>query len=213
MSLLYLYSKFVKKYLLGKAIKNCKIDKTCKINSGCNIINTTMAKYSYCGYNCTINNVDIGSFCSIAAEVCIGGAEHPIDWISTSPVFENVNHSGPKKRFIRHNLPAEKRTIIGNDVWIGHNAIIKQGVRIGNGAVIGAGSVVTKDVAPYSIVGGCPAKHIKYRFSQDIINVLEEYNWWDLSDDDLQKISIHINNPPLFIEALKSLQIIKDATN
>lgn len=205
MSLSYLYSKFIKKYIRGKSIKNSQIDKTCIINSGCNIVNTSMDKYSYCGYDCVMDNVEIGSFCSIASYVNIGGAEHPLEWVSTSPVFENAKHSGPKKRFAHHDLPKTKTTIIGHDVWIGHNAIVKQGCTIGNGAVIGAGAVVTKDVKPYSIVGGCPAKHIRYRFSQEIINSLESSNWWNLDDNELAKVAVYINDPTKFIEAVKRL--------
>lgn len=84
-------------------------------------------------------------------------------------MFQNVRHSGPTKRFARLDVPKNQKTIIGNDVWIGHNVTVKQGVTIGHGAVIGSNALVTKDVPPYAIAGGVPAKIIKYRFKEDII--------------------------------------------
>ena len=198
MILSYLYGKLLKK-LQGKCIVHSSIDCTSKIGVGCNIMNTVMKKYSYCGGDCQIVNTEIGAYCSISDHVFIGGAEHPIDWVSTSPVFQNVQHSGPKKRFAKNDVPKSKRTIIGNDVWIGHGVTIKQGVTIGNGAVIGSNALVTKDVPPYAIVGGVPAKTIKYRFSQEVIDCLERVQWWNLPDEEITKrIDLFsIKNPSL----------------
>jgi len=120
----------------------------------------------------------IGRFCSIAAGVTIFlGAEHRQDMVTTYPLSgffefaaagENVN-----------KLRGKGDTIIGNDVWIGHGAFILNGVTVGDGAVIGAMAVVAKDVAPYSVVIGNPAKHIKYRFPESIRNALLQIAWWD----------------------------------
>lgn len=117
----------------------------------------------------------IGRFCSLAegATILLGG-EHRIDWIATHP----VNILFGTKRV--PGLPRSKGdVIIGNDVWIGTDALILSGVEIGNGAVIAARSVVTEDVAPYSIMAGNPAKHIKFRFSESIIDDLQKIAWWD----------------------------------
>ena len=88
---------------------------------------------------------------------------------------------------------------IGNDVWIGARSIIMDGVSIGDGAIVAAGSVVTKDVPPYAVVGGSPAKIIKYKFSQDIIDRLEEIQWWNLPDEEITKVVdlFHVKNPSL----------------
>ena len=204
MSLSYIYSKILKK-LRGNAIRNSRIDKTAVIYSGSSVSSSIIKKYSYCGYDCSISNTVIGAFCSISDHVVIGGAEHPMQWISTSPVFENVKHSGPTKRFSIHNLPPIKQTIIGNDVWIGHAATVKQGVCIGDGAVIGTGAIVTKDVPPYAIVVGCPAKIIKYRFNEETINRLLSLQWWNLSDDKLILLAPYIQDPKLFIDKLENL--------
>ena len=178
MGWLYFYSKLVKK-LQGTCVLNSQIDNTSVVGVGCNVTSSKMSRYSYCGNDCQIVNTEIGAFCSISDHVFIGGAEHPINCVSTSPVFYNVRHSGPNKRFAKFNLPKTKRTVIGNDVWIGHGVTIKQGVIIGNGAVVGSNALVTKDVPPYAIVGGIPAKILKFRFQQDVIDRLEEIKWWD----------------------------------
>lgn len=206
MTLTYLWAKFFQKIIRGKAIINSRIDKTVVVNSGCCISETSIAKYSYCGYDCVINNAQIGKFCSIADHVYIGGAEHPYLWVSTSPVFQNVKHSGPKKRFCYKNVNIGNRTVIGHDVWLGHGCSIKQGVRIGNGAVIATGAVVTKDVEDYSIVGGCPAKHIKYRFDMDTIEELNKTQWWNLPDEKLSCVAQYVDNPRLFIQKIKEIQ-------
>ncbi len=203
--LTYLYSKFFKKILRGRSIANSNINKTSVINSGSSIVNCNVGKYTYCGYDCEIVSCEIGNFCSISDHVFIGGAEHPLDWVSTSPVFQDVDHSGPSFKFARHGLPEYKITIIGHDVWIGHGASIKQGVKIGNGAAVAAGAVVTKDVPPYAIVAGVPAKVIRYRFDEDIISGLEQSKWWTFDDNDLVKVSDYIKSPKEFINAINEL--------
>lgn len=202
MSLKYLYAKFFKLILRGKCVVNCKCDKSAVVMSGVNFVNSTLGKCSYVGYDSEIINTDIGNFCSIANYVFIGGAEHPMQWVSTSPVFQNVRHSGPTKRYAKHGLPKSKRTVIENDVWIAHGAIIKAGVKIGNGAVVGAGAIVTKDVPPYAIVAGNPAKIIRYRFDEDIIQGLLKTEWWNLPDDKIQSVACLAKEPENFIEAI-----------
>lgn len=202
MKLSYLYAKFISK-LRGTAIKNSKIHKTSVVYSGCNIVDVVMDRYSYCSYDCQIVCCDIGAFCSISDHVYIGGAEHPMDWISTSPVFQNVKHSGPTKRFAKFDLPPMKRTIIGNDVWIGHGATIKQGVTIGHGAVVASNAVVTKDVPSYAIVGGVPANVIKYRFDEETITRLLEEKWWIKDNSVIQKKALMIKEPKRFLDSFQ----------
>ncbi len=177
---------------------NSNIDKSSKINSGCNIVNTNMDRHSYCGYNCEIINADIGSFCSIAGHVVIGGSKHPVEWVSTSPVFQDGRNS-IKKKYARHITENGKRTVIGSDVWIGENALIKQGVNIGPGAVIGMGSVVTKDVEPFSIVAGAPAKEIRKRFESEVIEKLLLIQWWNFNEEDLLRYAEYFTDPKEFI--------------
>lgn len=206
MTLAYLYSKFFKKILRGKSINNCIIDNTAKINSGVNLVNTQIGRYTNIGYDNEIADAEIGAFCAFSDHVFIGGAEHPMDWVSMSPVFEGLGHSGPKKRFATLEVPPNKKTIIGNDVWIAHGAIVKAGVKIGDGVVIGSGSVVTKDIPPYAIVAGVPAKIIRYRFSDEMINNILESRWWELKDDELSCVAPYINEPKIFLNRLHDLR-------
>jgi acetyltransferase-like isoleucine patch superfamily enzyme len=132
----------------------------------------------------------IGKFCSIALNVRVYlGGNHRTDWITTYP----FGHVGIKK-FSENPVQGHPSTngdvVVGNDVWIGDYATIMSGIKIGNGAVIAANSHVVKDVPVYSIVGGNPAKVIKYRFSQEQIEKLEKIQWWNWED---QKIKENVN--------------------
>ena len=206
MTIQYIYSKILKKYLRGRCILRSKIHRTAKVASGCNIVDSTMGRYSYVGYDSELAHCVIGAYCSLANNVVIGGANHPMDWVSTSPVFENVRNSGPTKRFAKLDLPSPRTTYIGNDVWIGNKAIIMQGVKIGDGAIVGAGAVVTKDVAPYSIVAGCPAKLIRYRFDEETISELTALQWWNMSDEELSQLGRYATDVNEFIIAAKKLK-------
>lgn len=198
----YYISKILKK-LRGAAIKNSYIDKTSKIESGTQFINSTMARHTFCGYDCNITFCEIGSFSSIANNVVIGGGMHPLDWVGTSPVFYEGRDS-VKAKFSEHERKKMKKTIIGHDVWIGQNVIIKQGINIGIGSVIGMGSVVTKDVAPYTIVAGNPAKVIRKRFEDDIIENLIDSKWWEFDALKLTKYAKYFKEPKTFLKELKN---------
>ncbi len=197
----YLIFKFLKKIRL-RGIKNSFVHTTSKVESGTNFVNSSMEKYSFCGYDCEIVNCEVGSFCSIANHVVIGGGTHPMSWVSTSPVFYKGRDSVTKK-FSEFDREEHLRTIVGHDVWIGEGCIIKQGVKIGNGAVIGMGSIVTRDVEAYSIVAGVPAKFIRLRFHQDIIERLMKPQWWKLDEQKLSKAASCIKDPLTFINFIE----------
>lgn len=197
----YIWAKLNKK-LRGTAIINCKIHKTSKVEAGSNIIDSTFDRYSFCGYDCTIVNCDVGAFCSIADSVSIGDFNHPMKWVSMSPVFYSGRDSVTKK-FAEHQVAKPKRTRVGNDVWIGKNTLIKAGITIGDGAVIGMGSVVTKDVDRYTIVAGNPAKIIGKRFDDEVIETLGEIKWWEYSDRQLKIYAPYITEPLAFIKKVK----------
>ena len=135
---------------------------------------------TYIGFNVTVTKSNIGQYVSIANNVSIGPGEHDISTVSTSSAFyENA-----------YDQLTNKETIIGHDVWIGENAIIRRGVNVGVGAVIGALSFVNQDVPPYAVVAGIPAKIIRYRFNESQIKFLEKSKWWELPFDQA-KILIH----------------------
>jgi len=124
-------------------------------------------------------HLKIGKYCSIATEVVIFlGGYHRDDWITTFP-FMLFPEDWPGATEIKGHPRTNGNVVIGNDVWVGHRAMIMSGVTIGDGAVVGAGSVVTKDVKPYEVVAGNPASHIRFRFSEDVIKRLLKVAWWD----------------------------------
>lgn len=198
MSMQYIWNKCLKK-LRGSAIINSNISKKSKISSGCDVIETSMSHYSYCGYNCTLIYCDIGSFCSLADDVSIGLSSHPIDWVSTSPIFYKQKNI-LKKNLTNYSYQAVKKTVIGHDVWIGKGVKVKSGIKIGNGAIIGMGSVVTKDIVDYGIYAGVPAKLVKMRFSDEIVQQLLDLQWWNLSEETLIKAAQFIQDPIQFIK-------------
>lgn len=152
-------------------------------------------------------NVDacasIGRYCSIAAGARIGDPEHPVDWMSTSP-FQYApsrfgwHESADEEHFVpaapgSDGVPPVTRpaAVIGNDVWIGANAIIRRGVTVGDGAIIAAGAVVVKDVAPFQIVGGVPAAVIRPRFDDRVMARLKKLRWWRFSPAQLSGLPFH----------------------
>lgn len=145
--------------------------------------------YSYIARNSNATNVQIGKFCSIGPNFCCGLGLHPTNGISTAPMFYSKAKQNGLTLVNDVVYEEQKQTTIGNDVFIGANVTIIDGVTIGDGAVIGAGAVVVKDIPPYAVAGGVPAKVIKYRFDQDIIEKLLKLKWWDWSDEDLQKVA------------------------
>ena len=130
----------------------------------------------------------IGKFCQIASgvEFIMNGANHQMNAVSTFPFYtlEGWEQTPPSKE----DLPLKGDTVIGNDVWIGQNAVILPGVHIGDGAIIGANSVVGSNVEPYTIVAGNPARVIRKRFNDKLIQTMEELKWWDLSIEEINDL-------------------------
>lgn len=176
-----------------------------RIASGCNIagsvfggynslsqdtffVASEMGMYSYLGEHCRLSHTQVGKFCSIGSFVRLAVGRHPTrEWVSTSPVFfskakQNGTTFVSKPRFDEKiYTEGNKYLIIGNDVWIGDNVTILPGITIGDGAILAAGAVVTKNVEPYSIVGGNPARHIRYRFDEQERQFLLSLQWWNMN--------------------------------
>lgn len=184
-----------------------EICKKARVYASARIVNSKIGKYTYIGNHTTLVHVNIGNFCSVANECHIGMGTHTLAHLSTSPIFTEKNN-GTGYSWVRDSaINPYKRVEIGNDVWIGFRAIILGGIKIGDGAVIGAGAVVTKDVPPYAIVGGVPARIIRYRFDRTVINELENIQWWAFPDSILREHIYQFQNS-IDIEALKSIKYL-----
>jgi acetyltransferase-like isoleucine patch superfamily enzyme len=168
--------------IMSSALSEAVFGEHVAILGGATLDKVNISDFSYISNNSTICNVEIGKFCSISSCVQIGLAPHPSRvLISSSPVFYSAENSGCPVTFQKTKSfsDAVSKTCIGNDVWIGANAIIPGGVVIGTGAIVAAGAVVVKDVPPYAVVGGNPAQIIRYRFLEDEIKFLLESEWWN----------------------------------
>ncbi|MGO4437948.1 xenobiotic acyltransferase family protein [Rhizobium sp. RAF56] len=152
-------------------------------------------------------NVTIGRFCSIARNCEVGVARHPTQYLSThsfqynSVLFPDFPGYSEKKYC---TWRAHPETTIGSDVWLGAQVIVVAGAKIGHGAVVAANAVVTKDVPPYAVVGGTPAKLIRYRFSEDVIEGLLETKWWDLPYSEIK--SLPFDDPTACVEILRGIR-------
>lgn len=155
----------------------------------------SLGRYTYGFENVQIRqwnegaSLTIGSFCSIASNITIYlGGNHRTDWITTFP-FGHIFRDELGGDEIQGHPSTNGNVIIGNDVWIGSNVTIMSGITIGDGAVLATNGVVTRDVSPYEVVGGNPARHIKFRFDSDLIEVLTTLKWWDLPIEVIKEVS------------------------
>lgn len=175
------------KFYRGSELVNSKLGNYNVLFYNTILINCSIESHTYVQKNSTLVNVTIGKFCSIAPNVTVGPGIHKTDGASTHPSFYLKSTPLVKVYSKTDQFESSKLTTVGHDVWIGEKAILIDGVKIGNGAIIAAGAVVTKDVEPYSIVGGIPAKHIKFRFTEAEINSLLKSQWWNNSEEWFEK--------------------------
>jgi len=165
---------------------NNRINNKVKIYIPCNVNNCEIGDYTYIAKGAVISYTKIGKYCSIGPNFLCGWGIHPLNGISTSPMFYSIKKQNGYSISKGNKIEERKSILIGNDVFIGSNVTVLDGITIGNGAVIGAGAVVSKDIPPYAIAVGCPIKILRYRFSQEIIEELEKMQWWN--DEEKQNL-------------------------
>lgn len=165
-----------------------KCGKNVKIYPPAHIMKTTIGDYTYIAPNPYISYAVIGKCCSIGPNLTCGWGVHPIDSISTHPMFFSTMKQNGISLSAVDKIEERKLITIGNDVFIGANVTILDGVTIGDGAVIGAGAVVSKDIPPYAIAVGCPIRIIRYRFDEDTRKKLLQIKWWNLDEEHLQDV-------------------------
>lgn len=200
----------------GAALYGCEVDSDCRVEAGAQLAGSRLGsgvavhkeaelcgvkigRFSYVARQALLNEVDVGQFCSIGPRCLIGSGDHPVQWVATSPVF----YSGLKQagRSLTDSLTVpdvfdeRRRITIGHDVWIGAQVFVRDGLCIANGAVVAAGAVVVRDVPAYAVVGGVPARIIRFRFSPEIVEIMQATAWWNWSDELLREARPLISSP------------------
>ena len=185
-------------------IKTCSFGEYVEIGSNNNIQDSVIDDYSYTSENCQIIHSTIKKFVNIASYVRLNPSQHPMSWASQHHMqYRKEMYGFGKDDDSFFDWRRERKVEIGNDVWIGHNVVIMGNVTIGNGAVIGSSSVVTKDIPPFAIAVGNPAKIIKFRFDQETIEALQSIAWWDWKHKKIKSSIEDFKSIELFIEKYK----------
>jgi phosphonate metabolism protein (transferase hexapeptide repeat family) len=162
-------------------LREARIGRCCEVLERSSVAYASLGDFSYLGHDCQVSDAEIGRFCAIAAHVRIGPPNHPMDRPSLHRFTycpEYYDATKPRDAGFFADRRAD-RVVIGHDVWIGHGVTVLAGVTVGDGAVLAAGAVVAKDIAPYTIVGGVPARPIRDRFAPEIAARLQRIAWWD----------------------------------
>jgi hypothetical protein len=187
----------------GAVVRDCRLGAWTEIGPGWSLLETDFGDYSYAaGTNGVIHYARIGKFCSIASHVVINPGDHPMDRVTQHHLtyrrrqFMLASDDDAETFAWRRSQPCE----IGHDVWIGHGAKVMAGVRIGTGAVIGAGAVVTRDVGPYEIAVGVPARTVRTRFTEDVVSRLLASAWWEWDRPTLEDRWRDLCDLPSFLE-------------
>ena len=199
----------------GAHIHRTKFEANCSVGINSEVYESTVGRSSYIGNGSKISYAKIGRYCAVGDNVRIFIGNHPTrDIVSIHPCFYsingNTNESYIKRQIFKEHIfvDSENKYVvsIGNDVWLGSNVYIMDGIKIGNGAVIGAGAVVTRDVEPYSIVVGIPAKHTRYRFNEEQIKFLEKFMWWEKDENWLKTNAEYFTDIILLVKKFHDIQ-------
>lgn len=184
----YKYRDFYLRIGYNSIVRNVRFGKYNWIGQDAFIIDSEMGNYTYLNNRCLIFQTSIGKYCSLGPGAMTSPGKHPTsNYVSTHP----LTYYNPSNLLISFNAKTDfkysEKVVIGNDVWIGANAIIVDGITVGDGAIVAANSVVTKNVAPYSIVAGVPAQHQRFRFTEEEIAFLLQFKWWNNDEEWIKK--------------------------
>lgn len=204
MSTLYYGHKYAEKNLvIGYMARfvNCRFGNYNTLYEGAMLTNVTLGDFSYVGSNSKLANTEIGKFSCIGPEVFAGLGKHPSrDYVSIHPMFFSPRRQAQVTFSTGSDYEEFTQIKIGNDVWIGARAIILDGVAIGDGAIVGAGAVVTRDVPSYAVVGGVPARVLRYRFEPSQVDFLKQFKWWDRDIAWLRENAVKYRNIQEFVK-------------
>ncbi len=191
-------------------VRDCVLGRFVEVAERVVLAECEVGDYSYFERHVEAIYTTIGKFCAVAAGVRLNALHHPMERVSQHKITYRPNEYFPHAKIDKgfRVLRQSRRVVIGHDVWIGHGAIVLPGVSVGHGAVVAAGAVVTKDVEPYSIVAGVPAKRIKWRFEKTVRERIIALGWWDWEHDRLAAAveSMRTMTPEEFLEKYSGIQ-------
>jgi acetyltransferase-like isoleucine patch superfamily enzyme len=204
------FKKFSQGYLT--LVLDSNIEPNVRVYDRAVILHSSINSFTYIADNTRISQTAIGKFCCIGQNCIFNLGRHPSrDFVSSHPIFFST-YKQVGITFADQNYFEEEKPIkIGNDVWTGANVIILGGLTIGDGAIIAAGAVVTKDVPPYAIYGGVPAKLIRYRFDRKKINFLLDFKWWNKDEEWVKANFKQFHSIDKFVQAYAETENCKDA--